>query len=122
MAVYILGLAIILITALYIVYPFLSLRGRLPARGSDDESELLQRRELLYREIAELDFDQRLGRLDEEDYRDQREEYLEEAATVLKALDERSGFDQARDGESALPSIDSEIEREVRRLREQARR
>ncbi|MGI8550601.1 MAG: hypothetical protein ACR2PL_07380 [Dehalococcoidia bacterium] len=122
MAVYALGFLIIVAVAVYIAYPFLSVRLPLPAPAHDsDEAELRRRREILYREIAELDFDRRLGKVDEDDYRDQRDEYLEEAATVLKELDERTGVESRREREADLPSLDSEIESEVRRLRDRAR-
>ena len=116
MFITVLGLLIILAAAWYIVAPLL---GSSPGAVQTDENaqtaDLLERRATLYREIADLDFDYRTGKVAGADYDEQREQYLAEAATVLRALD----------GQSVVPEdvdytrIDAAIVREVQQLRAQ---
>ena len=122
MLIDLLGLVIVCFAALYVAYPLLTARrGLLPA-DTDGERDLLRQRDTLYREIADLDFDHRTGKVSEEDYREQREEYLEEAAAVLRELDETPAIDEPQRRPPLAPEVDDEIEREVQRLRDRARR
>jgi rRNA maturation endonuclease Nob1 len=72
------------------------------AARSDD---LLARRDRVYGEIRDLEFDVRVGKVTEEDYRDARERLEVEAARILQALDDR------------LRVVDDQIEHDVKRLR-----
>jgi hypothetical protein len=72
--------------ALYIAWPLRD-RARRAASDVDTLPDLTVRRDTLYRELADLDFDHRLGRVDEEDYRTQREDYLEETSEILRRID-----------------------------------
>lgn len=91
--------------------------------SDDDYVELQRRRESLYREIADLDFDYRLGKVGEDDYRNQRVEYLDEAATVLQELDEHYATSDIDPIESLLDiDPDDPLEREIRSFRYGKRR
>jgi hypothetical protein len=121
MIVDLVGLAIVCMVALFVAYPLLVARRGPPVPNREAELDLLRQRDTLYREIADLDFDRRTGKVGEEDYREQREEYLEEAATVLQRLDEQPAAASPQLA-PAPSSFDDEIEREVRRLRARTRR
>ncbi len=114
----ILGFVIVAVVALFIAWPLLERRtaALAGARLSDEVADLLSRRDTLYRELADLDFDHRLGKVDDEDYAQQREDYLDAAALVLLRLDSMPSapFDQA----APLTSEQQErIEEEIRQLR-----
>jgi hypothetical protein len=113
------GFAIVAAVALYVVWPLIERRPAAPAtaRVSDEIADLISRRDTLYRELADLDFDHRLGKVDDDDYREQREDYLDEAALVLERLDSAAGAPEL--GGSLPPARIAEIEAEVRRLRGQ---
>lgn len=122
MLIDLLGLAIVCVAALYVAYPLLtSRRGLMPA-DTEGERDLLRQRDTLYREIADLDFDHRTGKVGEADYREQREEYLEEAAAVLRDLDEQPAIEGLQRRPPLAPEVDDEIEREVQRLRARTRK
>lgn len=114
MFITVLGLLIVLAAAWYIVAPLLdSSPGSVQAGENAQTADLLDRRATLYREIADLDFDYRTGKVVGADYHEQREQYLAEAAIVLRALDEQSVVPEDVD----YTRIDAEIEREVQELR-----
>jgi hypothetical protein len=109
-----LGLIIIVVAAWYIAAPLLGPAQRRPdADAGESWTELRRRRSTLYREIADLDFDYRTGKVATSDYQEQREEYLSEAAAILRALDTRAG---ATEGIEPT-GVDAEIEREIQQLR-----
>jgi hypothetical protein len=113
----ILGLLIVAAVALYVAWPLLwrAREAGLPAAG-DPFADLASRRDTLYREIADLDFDYRVGKVEDDDYRLQREDYLEEAAVLLQQLDGEmaTGTDSPRAPGSV---IEEELEAEIRQLR-----
>jgi len=117
-----LGLAIVCAAAWYVALPLLRARRGVFPVDTEPERDLLRQRDTLYREIADLDFDRRTGKVGEEDYREQREEYLEEAATVLRELDERPVPEPPARPVPSISEFDDEIEREVRRLRARTHR
>ena len=100
--------AIVLVIAVvaFVVYPlFRSDRSLLISTVSQSE-ELFRRRDRIYAELRDLDFDYRVGKVTAEDYREARDQLETEAARILQAIDVE------------IKAIDEEIEREVRRLRE----
>jgi cytochrome c-type biogenesis protein CcmI len=103
--------AIILTVAVaaFVVYPlFRSERWALAGTASQSE-ELFRRRDRIYAELRDLDFDYRVGKVSAQDYQEAREQLEVEAARILQAIDVE------------IKAIDEEIEREVRRLRESQR-
>lgn len=97
----VLGLAVATVVLLPIIQSGKT-SGAADANRSDD---LLARRDRVYGEIRDLEFDFRVGKVTEEDYRDGRERLEVEAARILQALDDR------------LRVVDDQIERDVKRLR-----
>lgn len=99
-----LGVALTIGVAAFVLYPLL--RGTSEGgSGRLSTDDLLARRDRVYGEIKDLEFDQRVGKVTDDDYRDARERLEVEAARILQALDER------------LRVFDEQIEREVKQLR-----
>lgn len=140
-----LGVALVLVVALYVGRPFLRGHGEQREALSAQEA-LLAHKEALLEQIRTLDFELETGKMPEEEYQRQRAPLLQEAASVLKELDalaaEQPGNGAtghaARDVEAGIeaaiaaargtgraetpPARDSEIEIEaaVRQLRRTA--
>ncbi|HVB96321.1 MAG TPA: zinc ribbon domain-containing protein [Chloroflexota bacterium] len=89
-----------------IAYPLLRPRHSVAAASSGETEELLLRRDRLYGELRELDFDYRVGKITPEDYGELRRQLENDAARILQAIDVE------------IKEIDDEIEREIGHLRE----
>ncbi|MBI2847098.1 MAG: hypothetical protein HYX82_04365 [Chloroflexi bacterium] len=102
------AVALVAVTLTLVAYPLFVPGGRRrPERAGDSRMhELLNLKETILSAISELDFDYNLGNLAEEDYRELRRRYEHRAVTVLKSIDELK------------QSLDEEIEKEVRAIRE----
>jgi uncharacterized membrane protein len=79
----------LLVVLFLIVFPYL----RKSEEGEElaipqAQQELLFRKESAYAVIKELDFDYRMGKLSDEDYKLLRAKYEQQAISVLKQLDE----------------------------------
>ena len=107
----VLGFIVAGIVAIIVVLPLL--RPTTPAVEPADgpDGDLIRRRDTLYREIADLDFDFGSGKVSENDYQTQREDYIDEAAEVLRRLDE-NGVDEVSSNQWS-----ESIEDELRELR-----
>jgi hypothetical protein len=100
------GLALMLVAAVFLASPFLGagLTSPTKAQGSERKAELLRKRGAL-RALRDLDFDHALGKLSEQDYQAVRARILKDAAGAIEALDQHD-FE-----------LDAKVEEEVRRLR-----
>ena len=100
--------AILLVTAVValIASPLVRTRRSVAAASSGETEELLLRRDRLYGELRELDFDYRVGKITAEDYGEMRRQLENDAARILQAIDVE------------VKEIDDEIEREIGHLRE----
>ena len=103
--------AMILVVAVvaFVVYPIVRPSRSILTAGASQSEELLRRRDRVYVELRELDFDYRVGKVTEDDYVEARDQLETEAARILQAIDVE------------IKAIDDEIEREVKRLRETRR-
>lgn len=83
------GVLLVLIPMAAILYPFL--RGQETAFVPDDESsphaELTRRWEAAFAGLKNTELEHAIGNLAEEDYRLLREQYMTEAAKVMKAME-----------------------------------
>ncbi len=89
-ALYILSAAAVLA---FIFAPLFRKQGEVQ-RASNRESrrrQLLEERERTLEAIRELDFDFRMGKLEDNDYRQIRSRYEADAIAVIKKLDEGNG-------------------------------
>ncbi len=97
--------AIVTLAALAaVLYPLFRRSGGIQHAVGRDGSvqELIDRRDTLFRAMAELEFDRKLGNLAGEEYQRLRADYEVQAMAVLKALDQRAtGVDAQIDQEIA---------------------
>ena len=95
-------LALVVIVGAYIASPLREKR----LRGADSVidiklSELLAERERILDALAELDFDNEMGKVPDDLYPSQREALLKRGAAVLQLLDEHTSGDQSLDKSEA---------------------
>ncbi|MDZ7266847.1 MAG: zinc ribbon domain-containing protein [candidate division KSB1 bacterium] len=82
------GILLIVATALFIGYPLLQKSPRQLSFGVNHQAEDLQaRKEEIYAAIRDIDFDFRMGKLSAEDHALLREQYRNEAINIMKQLD-----------------------------------
>jgi len=101
--------ALAVILACLIAYPLLRPSPAATVSGPSPSAELVARRERIYTELRELEFDLRVGKITPADYAEGRDRLETEGARVLQALDLQARI------------ADEEIEREVRLLRQNRR-
>ncbi len=105
-------LALIVVVGAYVASP---LRTRQHRHTPDEEnieiSELLAERERILDALAELDFDNEMGKVPDELYPLQREALVKRGAAVLKLLDER--LPETVEAEPSRPAADQRAEQAV---------
>lgn len=96
-------LALVVVVGLFIARPLQGRGGHIVANQLDIEfSELMAERERVLEALAELDFDNEMGKVPESLYPKQREALVKRGAAVMRLLDERMpAAEQAVVGESA---------------------
>lgn len=79
------------LVSFFVIYPIVRSRmsGGLLQKGSTNHraSELEERKEAIYSAIKDIDFDYQMGKLSEEDYKELRQQYKDEAVHLLKKID-----------------------------------
>lgn len=116
--------AFILIAAgvlLFIFTPLFDKRDTI-AQTSQYETnrrELLEQRDMIYGAIRELDFDYRMGKVEDDDYQQTRARYTAQAVEVMKALDKTNGRADQPDPAASPKSRETEdqIEKEIAAIR-----
>lgn len=93
MATIILFLLLTFAVSLFVVYPIVTSRTRF-ARGSVGASnhkatDLIERKENIYAQIKDIEFDYQTGKLSETDFQGLRQQYKNEAIQILKQIDSR---------------------------------
>lgn len=118
-----LGLALLGLVALYVTRPLYAADRHRRRRLSERKSLTVQKGAILT-EIQALDFDYETGKVAEDEYRQQRETYLEEATDLLMRID---ALDEKNLEGDAAPAPDSragtefdEIEAAIARRRAKA--
>lgn len=110
-----LGLALLILIALFVARPFLQRPAGNERRRSSSYQALATRKEALLEQIRELDFDQETGKIANELYQLQRARLVSQAAALLQQLD-----DVVTPADPRLPAdVDEQIEAAVARLRTQ---
>ncbi len=102
------GLALFILVALVVGWPLLG-RKRPAVRPISRRDALERERESIVREIRELDFDYRTGKISAEDYKQLREARLARGALILREL---AALEQ-----DPLSDLAQAIEAQVARLR-----
>lgn len=95
---------------LFVIRPFFASHGRIRERSRREgrRRSMLEDRERIYAAIQELDFDHRMGKVEEADYRQTRARYEKDAITLLRTLDKSS---------SRTEAVAGQIEAEIAALR-----
>ncbi len=101
-------LTLMLLTGLFIARPLLDHRGRVVTQAEHDLSMLLAERDRILNALAELDFDNALGKIPEEDYPGMRKKLLQRGATVLRQLDAFQQAQQENYGERLQAALESD--------------
>ena len=98
------------LVCIFVFRPFLTTKGRIGERdaGPGGGIPLVEEREALLDAIRELDFDHRMGKVEEEDYRETRSRYENRAVELMRVIDENAG---------PTPGIEDRIEEEIAALR-----
>lgn len=105
----ILGAIIAALTALIVFWPFMMIRPKQKAGVSTEVEVLTEQRDAIYSVIRDLDFDYETGKLGEDDYRLQREIWVQRGVEVLKVLD---GLQPAAD--NGFPSaVDVDLDAQI---------
>jgi rRNA maturation endonuclease Nob1 len=104
------GLLLALAVGAFTLYPIFRDSGATEPASANGLADLRARRDRVYAELRDLEFDYRVGKLTTADYEEARGRLELEAARVLQALDVQ------------VRAIDEEIEREVRAIRESRQR
>lgn len=95
---------------IFVFRPFLTTRGRIGEKdvGPGGGTRLVEEREALIDAIRELDFDYRMGKVEEDDYRATRSRFENRAVELMRAIEEAAG---------PTPEIEDRIEQEIAALR-----
>ena len=103
-------IVIVAAVCIFLFRPFLTARGRIGERdaGPGGETRLVEEREALIDAIRELDFDHRMGKVEEEDYRETRSRYENRAVELMRAIEETAG---------PATGIEDRIEEQIAALR-----
>ena len=104
--------------AIFIALPFFKKRFEEVYKETDTSNPLEEKlrrlnfeKESLYSALKELDFDYSMGKLSKEDYNELEGKYKAQAVSVLREIDNILG-------KTDIASLDEEIEKEVRAIRE----
>ena len=102
---YVLGALIVVAVLAFVVLPLL--RGRRSDAEAPGALDPAQERAAIYRELLELELDQKVGKIAEADYREINEALLARAAALISQED--------------AASMDAEVEREIAAARQALR-
>lgn len=108
-----LGATLVVLVALFLARPLLLSNARF-GRHKSLRQDLQAQKEAILAQIEVLEFDFETGTIPEEDYRQQRQQMVAEAAEILKNLDDLS----AKNELYTPDKTDSEIEATIARLRQ----
>ena len=112
--------AFILIAAgvlLFVFTPLFDTRDTITqiSRREARRRDLIEQRDMVYEAIRELDFDHRMGKVEEDDYRQTRARYTAQAVELIKSLDKAS---ERADRPAPEPQgISDQIESEIAAIR-----
>jgi rubrerythrin len=81
------SLAVLILVGIYLYAPFIERRARRITEEEHELSALMAERDRVINSLQELDFDQKLGKIPEEDYPVQRANLLQKGADILRKID-----------------------------------
>jgi len=80
--------------------------------------QMREESERVYEAIRELDFDHRMGKIEEEDYKEMRTRYQAQAVELMKALDKTNGRADRPQEAPIAKEVDKTIEEEIAAIRQ----
>ncbi|MBT3604411.1 MAG: hypothetical protein HN521_15245 [Candidatus Latescibacteria bacterium] len=80
--------------------------------------QMLEESERVYEALRELDFDKRMGKVEEGDYQDMRNRYQAQAVELMKALDKTNGTASRPKDIPIAKATDASIEKEIAAIRQ----
>ena len=80
--------------------------------------QMREESERVYEAIRELDFDHRMGKIEEEDYKEMRTRYQAQAVELMKALDKTNGRADRPHDVPIAKEVDKTIEDEIAAIRQ----
>ncbi len=104
---------------LFLFIPLFSTRNVLTqaTRRESRHRQLQEEQDRVYEAIRELDFDHRMGKVEQEDYQQARARYEMQAVELMKALDKTNGRADHADRTTTPAALDDQIEKEVAAIR-----
>jgi hypothetical protein len=103
--------ALVMASGLFVLSPLFGKEKEMLDPGSSGETELerLQdRKSIIYRNIKDLEFEYRMGRLSDPDFKQHEAEYKSEAAIILQEM-EKLGVTEEQDKNLKCPACGAEI-------------
>lgn len=97
-------IAILALTLLFIAYPLLNRRVAQIAGADVEESELtdlLYKKESVYIALKDLEFDHKMGKIDDADYLEMKSRFEAEAVALLERIDEMESGVSAKNAQSS---------------------
>ena len=111
---FIVGLAIAIVAFAFVAKPLFTHEGVRVTQEDRRISQLQANRERLLRSLQELEMDFAMGKITQDDYQEQRAQYVAEGASTLREIDEITGSSEEL---SRARDLDAEIEAAVEQLR-----
>jgi TolA-binding protein len=111
---FIVGLAIAIVAFAFVAKPLFTHEGVRVTQEDRRLSQLQANRERLLRSLQELEMDFAMGKITQDDYQEQRAQYVAEGASTLREIDEITGSSEEL---SRARDLDAEIEAAVEQLR-----
>lgn len=111
---FIVGLAIAIVAFAFVAKPIFAHEGVRVTQENRRLSQLQANRERLLRSLQELEMDFTVGKITQEDYQEQRSQYVVEGAATLRAIDEIIGSPEDL---GMSRKIDVDIEAAIAELR-----
>ncbi|NIR51647.1 zinc ribbon domain-containing protein [candidate division KSB1 bacterium] len=89
---------LVLTISFFVVSPIIQSRMMKGASNNknpnlQDLNDLIERKETVYSQIKDIEFDYQMGKLSESDFKELRQQYKAEAVDLLKQIDEIQGQD-----------------------------
>lgn len=111
---FIVGLAIAIVAFAFVAKPLFAHEGVRVTQEDRRLSQLQANRERLLRSLQELETDFDVGKIAQDDYQEQRAQYVAEGAVTLREIDDITGSSEEL---SLARDLDAEIEAAVGQLR-----
>ncbi len=76
----------------FVILPIVQVRAKAGLKGTSSNnypSDLMDRKETIYAAIKDIEFDYEMGKLSEEDFEELRQQYKDQAVSLLKKIEQK---------------------------------